>query len=87
MDGAGTVYIADGGTALVLIERPVIGGGGYNESVFSSQSMTLPTGVAVDGNGNLYIADGQQNVVLKETLQFGGGYTESVVANNLYNPT
>jgi len=79
-DGAGNVYIADGGNGVVRmvnsfgqsIITTVAGGGNYNNGGYSGDggpaidaTMNWPQGVAVDITGNLYIADYCNNDVRK----------------------
>jgi sugar lactone lactonase YvrE len=77
VDGAGNLYIADGGNARVHKVTPggtittVAGNGtpGYNGDNIPATSAELydPAGVAVDGAGSLYIADLGNNRIRKVT--------------------
>ena len=82
LDGAGNLYIADGGhnriravNATTGIINTFAGNGnpGYSgdSGLAVSASMNTPSGVAVDGAGNLYIADTGNNVVRKVAASTG----------------
>ena len=72
VDGAGNVYVADQGNALVRKVTPsgvvttIAGQPGYQGFVDSSGGQPLlsgPSGVAVDGAGNVYVADSNNNAI------------------------
>jgi streptogramin lyase len=48
------------------------------ESILTTSSLNVPSGVAVDGSGNVYVVDTSNQRVLKETLS-GRSYTESTL--------
>jgi hypothetical protein len=84
VDGAGNVYIGDGGNNRVLKETLLEGD--YTQSVVASWStdMGFVYHVTVDGEGNVYfvLASDQNAGVYKETLE-GGTYTQSTIGNDL----
>ena len=67
IDGAGTLYITDAGTNLV-VELPASCAASSCQRTLDG-GFYLPDGIAVDGAGNLYVADSGNNRVVE--LPFG----------------
>jgi sugar lactone lactonase YvrE len=74
VDGAGNLYIAEGGPSLILMVNAsthlvsIVAGNGINMYAGDNGPATLasvwePSGLALDGAGNLYISDSQANRV------------------------
>jgi uncharacterized protein (TIGR03437 family) len=90
IDGAGNLYIADGGNKRVrkvsggIITTFAGGGSGGDGGQANQAALSLPSGVAVDKAGNVYIADQQAGLVrmvntsgIISTVAGGGGFTSS----------
>jgi hypothetical protein len=96
LDGAGTMYIADGGHNKIRVVAPPVspatvgvihtfagsGDAGFSGDGGSATAANLnsPTGVALDGAGNLYIADTGNNRIRKVTP---AGMITTVVGNGV----
>jgi len=71
VDGAGDVFIADGGNNRV-VEVPASGGAAIPfDPTVNGLGLNLPEGVAVDGSGDLFIADAGNGRVVE--IPAGGG--------------
>ena len=79
IDGAGAIYVGNGGQLLKETPR----GSGYTQTLVDGTLGDI-IGLAVDGSGNLYVADGGNAALLKETFA-GGSYTQSTIATGLGN--
>ncbi len=81
---SGSLYIADGTQARVVLFNPATGQGGLTQAVGAS-GLKTPQGLAVDDGGNLYVADpGAQAVFIftsagvESTLSGVSGVTQPV---------
>ena len=95
LDGSGNLYVADPGSHRILeYNTPqttdttadiVFGQGGDfttstdNHGGLSADSLSGPTGVAVDSSGNLYVADNTNNRVLEYNTPLSSGTTADTV--------
>jgi sugar lactone lactonase YvrE len=79
VDGAGNLYVADGGNYLIRAITPagvvssLAGSGtyGYANGIGTAAEFNVPVGVAVDGAGNLYVADDENNRIRTIVIAIG----------------
>jgi hypothetical protein len=76
VDGAGDVFIGDNSSRVVEVPA-----GGGAQTTVPTNSLSYPTGVAVDGAGNVFIADYYNSRVLE--VPAGGGTQTTVPASGL----
>lgn len=81
VDGAGDVFVADGGQAAVFEESP--SSGSYTQMRIPG-TFSGPVGVSLDGAGNLYVAD-DGGSVYKEAMA-NGTYTQSQIGSGFRAP-
>jgi hypothetical protein len=76
VDGAGNVYVTDGGNQLIRKITPAgavstIAGGvlqsGFADGAGSAARFNTPWGITVDGSGNLFVSDSENHVIRKIT--------------------
>jgi sugar lactone lactonase YvrE len=76
VDGAGNVYVTDGGNQLIRKITPAgvvstLAGGvlqsGYADGAGSAARFNTPWGITVDGSGNLFVSDSENHVIRKIT--------------------
>lgn len=76
-DGAGNLYIADGGNNAIRRVTPTglvttfagspTGASGYKDTTAAAALFNDPIAVAIDGSGNLFVADNNNNAIRKIT--------------------
>jgi sugar lactone lactonase YvrE len=88
VDGAGNVYVADGGNHTIRKVTPegvvttlagLSGHPGYSDGTGSAARFTYPDGIAVDGSGNVYVTD--QGHTIRKVTSAGAVTTLAGLAN------
>jgi hypothetical protein len=86
VDGAGNLFVIDGGSESSTPLKEIVAAGGYTTiKTLPASGFRIPEALAVDGNGNIFVAD-TANDAVKEVLAAGGYSTVKTLGSGFNYP-